>query len=271
MERELSHPKKTTNKYSIKIPVLGLGVWGVPKNKTEKIVTTAINQGYRHIDTAQIYGNEKEVGKAIKEKDGIFITTKLWESNFGYEKTIKACEESLSKLNKIDLFLMHSPHGPEIRKETWEAMQYLLKNKYVKAIGVSNFGIHHIKEILSWADIGPCMNQIELSPFLQRRELVNFCRENDIVTTAYSPLTHGIKIDDKRLIEIGKVYEKSAVQILIKWSLQKNNIVIPKSTNKERIKENIEVFDFTIEQKHMEVLDALEEGFVTCWDPTIDP
>ena len=166
---------------------------------------------------------------------------------------------------------MHSPHGPEIRKETWEAMQYLLKNKYVKAIGVSNFGVRHIKEILSWADIGPCMNQIELSPFLQRRELVNFCRENDIVTTAYSPLTHGIKIDDKRLIEIGKVYEKSAVQILIKWSLQKDNVVIPKSTNKERIKENIEVFDFTIEQKHMEVLDALEEGFVTCWDPTRDP
>ena len=106
---------------------------------------------------------------------------------------------------------------------------------------------------------------------LQRRELVNFCRENDIVTTAYSPLTHGTRIDDKRLIEIGKVYEKSAVQILIKWSLQKNNVVIPKSTNKERIKENIEVFDFTIEHNHMEVLDALEEGFVTCWDPTTDP
>ena len=197
MEINLIHAKNTSNKYTIKIPSLGLGVWGIPKNKTEKIVTKAINNGYKHIDTAQIYGNEREVGKAIKDKRGIFITTKVWENNFGYEKTIKSCEESLSKLNKIDLLLMHSPHGPEIRKETWEAMQYLLKNRYVKAIGVSNFGIHHIKEILSWAEIGPCINQIELSPFLQRRELVNFCRKNDIATTAYSPLTHGIRIDDK--------------------------------------------------------------------------
>ena len=201
MERELSHPK-TTNKYNIKIPVLGLGVWGVPKNKTEKIVTTAINQGYRHIDTAQIYGNEKEVGKAIRGKDGIFITTKLWESNFGYEKTIESCKKSLVKLNRIDLFLVHSPHKPKLRKETWEAMQYLLKNKYVNAIGVSNFGVHHIKEILSWADIGPCVNQIELSPFLQRTKLVNFCKANGISTTAYSPLTHGIKINDKKLKNI---------------------------------------------------------------------
>ena len=271
MEINLIHAKNTSNKYTIKIPSLGLGVWGISKNKTEKIVTKAINNGYKHIDTAQIYGNEREVGKAIKDKKGIFITTKVWENNFGYEKTIKSCEESLSKLNKIDLLLMHSPHGPEIRKETWEAMQYLLKNRYVKAIGVSNFGIHHIKEILSWAEIGPCINQIELSPFLQRRELVNFCRKNDIATTAYSPLTHGIRIKDKQLIEIGKVYRKSSVQILIKWSLQKENIVIPKSTNNERIKENIDVFDFTIEQKHMEILDGLEEEFITCWDPTVDP
>ena len=115
------------------------------------------------------------------------------------------------------------------------------------------------------------MNQIELSPFLQRRGLSNFCKEEGIVTTAYSPLTHGIRIHDERLMEIGKIYRKSAAQILIKWSLQKDNVVIPKSTNKERIKENIEVFDFTIEQNHMEILDALEEGFATCWDPTIDP
>ncbi|NMJ87908.1 MAG: aldo/keto reductase, partial [Thaumarchaeota archaeon] len=189
----------------------------------------------------------------------------------GYEKTIKACEESLSKLNKIDLFLMHSPHRPELRKETWEAMQYLLKNRYVKAIGVSNFGIHHIKEILSWAEIGPCMNQIELSPFLQRSELVNFCKENGIVTTAYSPLTHGRKINDEQLTEIGKLYKKSSAQILIKWSLQKGNIVIPKSTNNERIKENFKVFDFIIEDKHMEMLDKLEQGFITSWDPTVEP
>ena len=271
MEKELSHTLKRGNEYRINMPSLGLGVWGISRDKTEKIVTAAINYGYKHIDTAQIYENEREVGKATKGMEEIFITTKLWENNFGYEKAIRTCEESLSKLNKIDLFLMHSPHGVDIRKETWEAMQYLLKNKYVNAIGVSNFGIHHIKEIFSWAEIGPCINQIELSPFLQRRELVNFCTDNGITTTAYSPLTHGIRIDDKRLVEIGKEYKKSSVQILIKWSLQKGNIVIPKSTNNERIKENIDVFDFTIEQRHMEVLDALEEGFVTCWDPTTDP
>ena len=171
MQKKLSHSLVTNDKYEIEIPIIGLGVWGMSKNKTENAVKSAINTGYKHIDTAQIYKNEEQVGKAVKERKDIFITTKLWESNFGYEKTIEACERSLSKLNRIDLFLVHSPHKPKLRKETWEAMQYLLKNKYVKAIGVSNFGIHHIKEILLWAEIGPCMNQIELSPFLQHKFL----------------------------------------------------------------------------------------------------
>jgi len=261
----------TNEKYEIEIPIIGLGVWGIPKNKTENVVRSAINTGYKHIDTAQIYKNEEQVGKAVKEREDIFITTKLWESNFGYEKTIEACKRSLSKLNRIDLFLVHSPHKPKLRKETWEAMQYLLKNKYVKSIGVSNFGVHHIKEILSWAEIGPCINQIELSPFLQRTELVNFCKANGISTTAYSPLTHGRKISDKKLKKIAERYKRTSAQILIRWSIQKGNIAIPKSSNKSRIEENFNVFNFKIENKDMKLLDKFEQEFITSWNPTIEP
>ncbi|MBE18576.1 MAG: aldo/keto reductase [Thaumarchaeota archaeon] len=271
MQKKLSHSLVTNDKYEIEIPIIGLGVWGMSKNKTENAVKSAINTWYKHIDTAQIYKNEEQVGKAVKERKDIFITTKLWESNFGYEKTIEACERSLSKLNRIDLFLVHSPHKPKLRKETWEAMQYLLKNKYVKAIGVSNFGIHHIKEILSWAEIGPCINQIELSPFLQRTELVNFCKANGISTTAYSPLTHGIKINDKKLKKISERYKRTSAQILIRWSIQKGNIAIPKSSNKNRIEENFDVFNFKIKNKDMELLDEFEQEFITSWNPTIEP
>ena len=271
MQKKLSHSLVTNDKYEIEIPIIGLGVWGMSKNKTENAVKSAINTGYKHIDTAQIYKNEEQVGKAVKERKDIFITTKLWESNFGYENTIEACERSLSKLNRIDLFLVHSPHKPKLRKETWEAMQYLLKNKYVKAIGVSNFGIHHIKEILSWAEIGPCINQIELSPFLQRTELVNFCKANGISTTAYSPLTHGIKINDKKLKKISELYKRTSAQILIRWSIQKGNIAIPKSSNKNRIEENFDVFNFKIKNKDMELLDEFEQEFITSWNPTIEP
>ena len=271
MQKKLSHSLVTNDKYEIEIPIIGLGVWGMSKNKTENAVKSAINTGYKHIDTAQIYKNEEQVGKAVKERKDIFITTKLWESNFGYENTIEACERSLSKLNRIDLFLVHSPHKPKLRKETWEAMQYLLKNKYVKAIGVSNFGIHHIKEILSWAEIGPCINQIELSPFLQRTELVNFCKANGISTTAYSPLTHGIKINDKKLKKISERYKRTSAQILIRWSIQKGNIAIPKSSNKNRIEENFDVFNFKIKNKDMELLDEFEQEFITSWNPTIEP
>jgi len=271
LQKKLSHSLVTNDKYEIEITTNGLGVWDIPKNKTENAVKLAINIGYKYIDPAQSYKNEEQVGKAVKERKDIFITTKLWESNFGYEKTIEACERSLSKLNRIDLFLVHSPHKPKLRKETWDAMQYLLKNKYVKAIGVSNFGIHHIKEILSWAEIGPCINQIELSPFLQRTELVNFCKANGISTTAYSPLTHGIKINDKKLKKISERYKRTSAQILIRWSIQKGNIAIPKSSNKSRIEENFDVFNFKIKNKDMELLDEFEQEFITSWNPTIEP
>jgi len=252
--------------------VIGLGVWQIPADdNTEKAVKWALDAGYRHIDTAQIYNNEKQVGKAVKERDDVFITTKLWEDNFGYDNAIKACEISLSKLNRIDLFLVHSPHHSELRKDTWDAMQYLLKNKYVGSIGVSNFGIHHIKELLDSAEIGPCINQIEISPFLQRTELVKFCESNSISITAYSPLTHGRRINDKQLQTIAERYKKTATQILIRWSIQQGNIVIPKSSNKGRIEQNFEIFDFTINLEDMALLNQLDQGLITCWDPTVEP
>ena len=272
MYKTLLHPSKTNSQYTLDIPVIGLGVWQIPADvHTEKAVKWALDEGYRHIDTAQIYNNEKQVGKIIQGRDDVFVTTKLWEDSFGYDNTIKACENSLSKLNRIDLFLVHSPHRPELRKETWDAMQYLLKNNYVGAIGVSNFGTHHINEILDFAEIGPCINQIEISPFLQRTELVNFCNSNSISVTAYSPLTHGRMINNPKLQIIAERYKKTPAQVLIRWSMQKGNIVIPKSSNKDRIEQNFRIFDFTLNPEDMNLLNQFDQNLITCWDPTVEP
>ncbi len=266
---------KTTIKLNngTKIPILGLGVWQVPSKICEEAVLVALKAGYRHIDTAAIYGNEENVGNAIKKsgisRGEIFITTKLW--NDDHDNAKKAFNESLKKLqlDYVDLYLMHFP-VPK-RNKSWKIFAKLYKEGKAKAIGVSNFTIRHLKELLENSDVIPAVNQVEFHPYLYQKELLDFCNGKGIKLEAYSPLTHGEKLNDTKLVEIAKKYNKSTAQVLIKWGLQHGLIVIPKSSKKERIIENSSVFDFKISEEDMEKLDGFNENLRTCWDPTDAP
>ncbi|CAG8516924.1 17886_t:CDS:2, partial [Racocetra persica] len=193
--------------------------------------------------------------------------------NQGYESTLKAAETSLEKLQTgyIDLLILHSPlPGPEKRAESYKALQELVKRGLVKSIGVSNYGVKHLKELLdSNPEIKPTLNQVEIHPWLARSDIVSFCNEHNIVVEAYSPLTRGQKLNDPTLVRIAKEYGKTPAQILIRWGLQHNYVTLPKSVSKERIIENANVFDFKIKQDDMETLDSLDEYLVVAWDPTI--
>src|SRR3989338_1830800 len=257
-----------------KIQILGLGVWQIPNGKVcEEAVLNALNTGYRHIDTAAAYKNEESVGNAIRKSNiarkDIFVTTKLW--NDDHDDPKKAFNESLKKiqLDYIDLYLMHYP-VPE-RNSSWKILEKIYKSGKAKAIGVRNFTIRHLKELLENSDIVPAVNQVEFHPYLYQKELLDFCNKNKIKLEAYSPLTHGKKLNDIKLVEISKKYNKLAAQVLIKWGLQHGLIVIPKSSKKERIIENSSVFDFEISEEDMERLDEFNENLRTCWNPTDAP
>lgn len=254
----------------IQIPRLGLGVYQIPPGKsTVKAVKYALKIGYKHFDTAMIYGNEADVGKALKESDDIkrediFITTKVWNSDQGYDSTIKACESSLKRLDLsyVDLYLIHWPVQEKII-ETWKAMIKLLDSEKVKAIGVSNYSIEELKETLDGSDIVPAINQVEFHPYLYQKDLLQFCKSNMIQLEAYSPLTRGQRLDDPTIVQIAKEYGKTTAQILVRWSLQHDLVVIPKSSHEKRILENSQVFDFHINQKDMQALDSLNEDLRT--------
>lgn len=208
----------------VTIPALGLGVFRSPAGEmTRNAVLHALEAGYRHIDTAKIYGNEESVGQAIREsgipRSEIFLTTKLWNSDHGYDATLRACDESLTKLgfHAVDLYLVHWP-VQGLRLETWRAMETLLAEGKARAIGVSNYMVHHLEELLEHANVVPAINQIELSPYnyLYRKEVVDLCRANDIQVEAYSPLTKAQKLHDPKLVELARKYSKTAAQILIR-------------------------------------------------------
>jgi len=226
-----------------------------------------------------VYANEADVGAAIRKsgihREEIFVTTKLWDSDQGFESAIAACNSSLDKLglDYVDLYLIHSPNpGRKKRKESWEALQQLVAEGKAKSIGVSNYGIHHLEELLgSNPTIRPAVNQIEVHPWLTRTELINFCKDNQIVVEAYSPLTKGRKLNDPTLVKISKKYDKTPAQVLVRWGLQHGLVVLPKSEQLNRIQENADVFDFDLSDKDMETLDALDEYLVTGWDPTKAP
>ncbi|KAF9110709.1 hypothetical protein BGX27_005994 [Mortierella sp. AM989] len=262
------------------IPLLGLGVYLIePGKATEDAVLWALQAGYRHIDTASIYRNEVSVGNAIRKsgipREQIFVTTKLFDRDHGFDSALAACERSLEKLglDYVDLYLIHSPNpGAERRHESWNALQKLVALGKVKSIGVSNYGVHHLKELLgSNPTIRPVVNQIEVHPWLARREIVTFCESQNIAIEAYSPLSRGHKLQDPVVNKIAVKYSKSPAQILIRWSLQKGYIVLPKSSHKERIEQNSEVFDFDLADGDMDILDSLDEGYVSGWDPTVAP
>ncbi len=261
----------------IEIPRLGLGVFRAGRgDETRRAVREAIRIGYRHIDTARIYGNEKEVGEAVRDsgvpRADLFITTKLWNEDQGYDPALRAFEASLARLalETIDLYLLHWP-VPGRRLESWRALERLHADGRVRAIGVSNFMPHHLEELLGAARVAPAVNQIEVSPFLQQKEARALCAERGIVVEAYSPLTKGVRLGDPVVTAVAGEIRRSPAQVLLRWGLQRDMVVLPKSTRPERIAENAAIFDFEIPPAQMERLDALEEGLITGWDPRRQP
>jgi len=257
----------------VEIPILGLGVYQAsPGRVTQAAVGYALEIGYRHIDTASIYGNEADVGLAVREsgipRDEIFVTTKLWNDDQGYDPAIRACESSLRRLglDYVDLYLIHWPM-PRVRKESWRALLRLQREGKCRSIGVSNYMIHHLEELLGESPVAPSIDQVEFSPFLFRKELLAYCRHRGIQLEAYSPLTKGYRLDDPTVRRVAAKYGKTPAQILIRWSLQHGNVVIPKSVRPEHIRENSQVFDFQISEEDMSLLNSLDEGLATGWDP----
>jgi diketogulonate reductase-like aldo/keto reductase len=258
----------------VEIPRLGLGVYQSPPGRiTQRVVRYALKIGYRHIDTAYLYGNELDVGKALQDsgihRDEVFITTKLWNTrDVGYDSAVRACKESLHRLGLtyMDLYLIHWPvQGIGNNTiEIWKAMVDLLREGKARAIGVSNFAIDDLKQILDDSDVVPAVNQVEFHPFLYQNDLLSFCKKNGIQLEAYSPLTRSKRLNHPNIMDIAKKYDnKTPAQILIRWSLQHNLVVIPKSVHEERILENSQVFDFELEEEDMKNLDSLNENFQT--------
>jgi len=259
------------------IPYLGLGVYRSPLGRpTQAAVGYALEIGYRHIDTARIYGNERDVGIAVREsgvpRDTIFVTTKLWNTDHGYDAAVKACERSLRELglSSVDLYLVHWP-VPGRRIETWKALEDLARRGLARSIGVSNFTIEHLEELLGATDVVPTVNQVEFSPFTFQKALLEYCRDHRIQLEAYSPLTKGYRLDHPVVREVASRHAKSPAQVLLRWGLQHEVVVIPKSNRRERILENSQIFDFTLSDRDMATLDGLDESLRTGWDPTGAP
>ncbi|MHA1409025.1 MAG: aldo/keto reductase [Candidatus Odinarchaeia archaeon] len=259
--KKLSIDSTVTLNNGVKMPLLGFGTFEIPNGKPIiDAVLTALNAGYRLIDTAQLYRNEEGVGKAIRDsgipRSGIFVTTKLEGSNQGYSRAINSFNESLKTmgLEYIDLFLIHWP--TDRRLESWNALEEILESGKCKAIGVSNYSISDLIETMENSTIVPMVNQVEFNPYNYQEKLLKFCQKNNIQLEAYSPLTKGTKLNDPKLVKIASKYSKTPAQILIRWCLQKKVVVIPKSSRPEKIYENSHVFDFEITNEDMKLLDS---------------
>ncbi len=257
----------------VTIPCFGLGVFRAGSGQaTVDAVTWALERGYRHIDTARIYGNEKEVGEAIRNspvpRADIFVTTKLANADQGYDEALRAFDASIADLglDAVDLYLMHWPAAAK-RLDSWRAMERIYAEGRARAIGVSNFVVHHLEELFANANTKPHINQIELHPFCQQRATVDWCRANGVLVEAYSPLTKGRRIDDATIGRIAREAGKTPALVMIRWGLQKDFIEIPKSANKARIDENASVFGWSLSDEQMATLDALEADAHVAWNP----
>jgi diketogulonate reductase-like aldo/keto reductase len=255
------------------IPQVGLGVWQSPRGDvTRDAVLAALRSGYRHVDTARIYGNEADVGAAVRDsglpRGDVFVTTKLWNDDQGFDKALRAFDTSLSKLglDYVDLYLIHWPVAGK-RLDSWRALERIKADGRARHIGVSNYLVPHLEELLASATEAPAVDQIEIHPFLQQRETRAFCKKNDIVVEAYSPLTSGQRLDHPVVVAVAKRIQRSPAQVLLRWAIQHELVVLPKSTHEKRIAENAKLFDFTLDAGAMKELDALEEGLATGWDP----
>ena len=261
----------------VEIPRLGLGVFRSGRGQeTRDAVGWALEAGYRHVDTAKIYGNEVDVGRALREsglpRDEVFVTTKLFNDDHGSARAREALERSLDRLglDAVDLYLIHWP-VPELRLETWEALIQAHEDGLCRAIGVSNYMVHHLDELFAASGRPPDVNQIEVSPFLQQRDARRTCAVHGIPVVAYSPLTKGRRLGDPTVDAVARRHGRSPAQVLIRWALQHDLVVLPKSVRRDRIVENADVFDFELEGRDMDLLDTLEEGLFTGWDPSTAP
>jgi diketogulonate reductase-like aldo/keto reductase len=255
------------------MPVLGLGVWQAGAGKeTRRAVEHALKIGYRLIDTAKMYGNERDVGAAVREsgipRKDIFVTTKLWNDDHGYEHALRAFERSRKELGLeyVDLYLIHWPES-RLRQESWKALLKVQEEGLARSVGVSNYTIKHLQELLPESPRAPAVNQVEFHPFLYQRELLEFCRTHAIQLEAYSPLVRGRRLDHPVIRGIAAQRKRTTAQILIRWSLQHGLVVIPKSVRPERIQENAAVFDFELTPDEMKRLDSLDERSHVAWNP----
>ena len=249
------------------IPQLGLGVYKVNQDIAVQLVGTAIDLGYRRIDTAALYDNEQEVGAAIRKssvpREEIYVTTKIWNNRQGYHESKEAIEESLDRLNigYVDMMLIHWP-APKQNKfvETWRAFEEVLEGGKIRGIGVANFNIHHLEQLLESANVVPALNQVELNPTFQQPELRAFNTKHGIATEAWAPLGRAKILDHPVLVEIAAAHGKSAAQVVIRWHLQIGNLVIPKSSNPDRLSENLDVFDFSLSESDMQLIASMDTG-----------
>lgn len=252
------------------IPKMGIGTWGMNGHE-EQAVRWALEAGYRHVDTAKVYGTEEGIARAIAAsgipREEIFITTKLWNEDQGYASALRAIEGSLTRLNTqyVDLYLIHWPlteetEGENLREETWKAMEKIYDAGKARAIGVSNFGVLNLVEMEHYARIPPAVNQIQRHPFLQQRDVAEYCNDVGIAVTNYSPLTRAKKLSDSTVTRIAEKYDVSSAQILLRWGLEHGNIVIPRSVQKAHIEENLRALTFKLGADDMRILDTLDEG-----------
>lgn len=270
MKRDIHYKIQLNN--GVEIPQFGLGVYLTKPSECVNACLWAFEAGYRHIDTASMYGNEKQVGEAVRNsglrREEIFVTTKLWNDDHGIDKTLKAFEKSLKKfkMDYLDLYLIHWP-GTNKRKEAWKALEKIYESGRCRAIGVSNYMKHHFEELFTYANIIPAVNQCEFHPFLYLNDLLKYCSQHKIAFEGYSPLARMRRDNNPVIKEMTEKYSKSYAQIMIKWSLQHNVITIPKSSNRDRIITNADVFDFEISDEDMNLLNSLDEGLHTAWNP----
>lgn len=256
---------QSTLNNGISMPLLGLGVYDMHAQEAINATRFAIETGYRLIDTASMYENEKEIGLAIKDcqipRNELFITTKVNNADQGFEQTLKAYSESLKKLklDYVDLYLVHWPIKAT-RKETWLALEKLYNDGLVKAIGVANYLEPFLDELSEYSSIVPAVNQVEFSPYLYLETLLNRCKSDEIQLQAYSPLLRGLKFSDSKLVSISQKYSKTPAQIIIRWALQQRISTIPKSSNPARIKENFDVFDFEISEEDILKINGFNEN-----------
>jgi diketogulonate reductase-like aldo/keto reductase len=261
----------------VEMPVLGLGVWqSAPGEETRRAVSAALAAGYRHVDTARAYRNEADVGAAIREsgvpRREVFVTTKLWNADHGYDKALQAIDRSLESLalEQVDLYLVHWP-VEGLRRDTWRAMERILADGKARAIGVSNYTVRHLDEVLGQARQPPAVNQVEFSPFLHQRALLERCRQGGIQLEAYGPLVRGHRMDHPVVQRVARKHGRTPAQVLLRWGIQHELVVIPKSVHAERIRENADVFGFSLDADDLAALDGLDEGYRTSWDPTAVP